>query len=98
MTTETLDAVTGRINADPAHAARVTAALDALMGAAAALDEAPDEPARDAALVGLVRTWREQRDVLVAAHGEAAGLLGWRDAMALVSRRAGRASEATGTT
>jgi len=97
MTTATIDAIADRINADPAHAELVAGAIAAMTAAAATIAAAPDEQAQDAALVGLVWTWRELRDRLVAAHGEDAGLAAWRDAMALVSRRAGRASEATGT-
>jgi len=85
---EDLDAVTDRINADSDHAARVTAALGELVDATARIAEAADEQGQDAALVGFVRTTVELRERLVAGHGEDAGVLAWRDALALVSWRA----------
>jgi len=81
---ETIDAITDRINADPGHAELVAGAIDELVGYVRAF---ADEQAQDAALVGLVRTWRELRDRLVADHGEDAGAAAWRDAMALVTWR-----------
>jgi len=96
-TTEAIDAIADRINAGPAHAARVTAALGELADATATLAATAGAGDADAGLVAFARATVELRARLVAEHGEDDGGRAWGDGMALLRWRAEHRATGAGT-